>query len=131
MVIVGLPLSVHLLTWHLAPDEVSWCKHLQYGLKLITMQSSGDNFELVWQYCSVDSTACSAARKPGTLQGLEWEFAVINSPQVNAFVVPGGKMVVYTGLMQLLKGPAQESQLAAVIGHEIAHVVARHAVSSQ
>ena len=39
-------------------------------------------------------------------------------------------MVVYTGLMQLLKGPAQETQLAAVIGHEVAHVVARHAVSS-
>ena len=65
------------------------------------------------------------------MQGLEWEFAVVNSPQVNAFVVPGGKVVVYTGLMQLLKGPAQETQLAAVIGHEIAHVVARHAVRSQ
>lgn len=56
---------------------------------------------------------------------------MINSPQVNAFVVPGGKVVVYAGLMQLLKGPAQETQLAAVIGHEIAHVVARHAVRPQ
>lgn len=74
---------------------------------------------------------CSLAAKFLTLlQGLKWEFAVIDSPQVNAFVVPGGKVVVYTGLMQLLKGPAMETQLAAVLGHEIAHVVARHAVSN-
>lgn len=65
------------------------------------------------------------------LQGLKWEFAVIDGPQVNAFVVPGGKVVVYTGLMKLLQGPAMETQLAAVLGHEIAHVVARHAVSLQ
>jgi predicted Zn-dependent protease len=63
------------------------------------------------------------------LQGLKWEFAVIDSDQVNAFVVPGGKVVVYTGLLKLLQGPAMETQLAAVLGHEIAHVVARHAVS--
>ena len=62
------------------------------------------------------------------LQGLKWEFAVINSDQVNAFVVPGGKVVVYTGLLKLLRGPAMETQVAAVLGHEIAHVVARHAV---
>ena len=62
------------------------------------------------------------------LQGLKWEFAVIDSDQVNAFVVPGGKVVVYTGLLKLLQEPAMETQLAAVLGHEIAHVVARHAV---
>lgn len=62
------------------------------------------------------------------MQGLKWEFAVIDSDDVNAFVVPGGKVVVYTGLLRLLQGPAMETQLAAVLGHEIAHVVARHAV---
>ncbi|KAA6419203.1 hypothetical protein WJX79_002881 [Trebouxia sp. C0005] len=61
------------------------------------------------------------------MKGLKWEFAVIDSDQVNAFVVPGGKVVVYTGLLKLLQGPAMETQLAAVLGHEIAHVVARHA----
>lgn len=61
------------------------------------------------------------------MQGLKWEFAVIDSDQVNAFVVPGGKVVVYTGLLKLLRGPAMETQVAAVLGHEIAHVVARHA----
>ena len=64
------------------------------------------------------------------IQGLKWEFAVIDSDQVNAFVVPGGKVVVYTGLLKLLQGRAMETQLAAVLGHEIAHVVARHSVSS-
>ena len=57
------------------------------------------------------------------MQGLKWEFSVINSPEVNAFVVPGGKVVVYTGLLQLLK---TEDELAAVIAHEAGHVVARH-----
>ena len=67
-------------------------------------------------------------RKQAYLQGLKWEFAVIDSDQVNAFVVPGGKVVVYTGLLKLLQGPAMETQVAAVLGHEIAHVVARHSV---
>lgn len=57
------------------------------------------------------------------LEGLQWEFAVINSPQVNAFVVPGGKVVVYTGLLAMVQS---EDELAGVLAHESAHVVARH-----
>lgn len=57
------------------------------------------------------------------MQGLEWEFAVIASEEVNAFVVPGGKVVVYTGLLRLMDS---EDQLANVLAHEAAHVVARH-----
>jgi metalloendopeptidase OMA1, mitochondrial len=53
-----------------------------------------------------------------------WEFAVVRSNQVNAFVVPGGKVVVYTGLLRMLES---EDELAAVLAHEIAHVLARHA----
>ena len=53
-----------------------------------------------------------------------WEFAVIDDPmQVNAFALPGGKVAVYTGLLPV----AQDSDgLAVVMGHEIAHVIARH-----
>ncbi|KAL4437390.1 hypothetical protein ABPG75_004529 [Micractinium tetrahymenae] len=58
------------------------------------------------------------------LQDLKWEFVVIDSPQVNAFVVPGGKVVVYTGLLRMVRS---EDELAAVLAHESAHVVARHA----
>lgn len=57
------------------------------------------------------------------LKRLKWDVAVINSPQVNAFVVPGGKIVVYTGLLSML---SSEDELAAVLAHEVAHVVARH-----
>jgi hypothetical protein len=58
------------------------------------------------------------------MKGLRWEFAVIDSPEMNAFVVPGGKVVVYTGLLRLISG---EDELAAVLAHEVSHVLARHA----
>lgn len=58
------------------------------------------------------------------MKGLHWDFAVIKSPEVNAFVVPGGHVVVYTGLLQMIKN---EDELAAVLAHEAAHVLARHA----
>lgn len=58
------------------------------------------------------------------MRDLRWEFAVIRSPEINAFVVPGGKVVVYTGLLRLV---TSEDELAAVLAHEVAHVVARHA----
>ncbi|HZD41489.1 MAG TPA: M48 family metallopeptidase [Terriglobales bacterium] len=54
----------------------------------------------------------------------KWEFVVINDPDmVNAFAVPGGKVAVYTGIF----APARdEAGLAVVLGHEIAHALARH-----
>jgi predicted Zn-dependent protease len=52
-----------------------------------------------------------------------WEVTVFNDAQVNAFALPGGKIGVYTGL---LKVAVTQDQLAAVIGHEIAHVLAGH-----
>lgn len=53
----------------------------------------------------------------------KWEVVVFRSDDVNAFALPGGKIGVYTGLLKVAKTP---DQLAAVIGHEIAHVVAQH-----
>lgn len=54
----------------------------------------------------------------------KWEFTVINDPEmVNAFAVPGGKVAAYTGIF----GPARdEAGLAVVLGHEVAHALARH-----
>lgn len=52
-----------------------------------------------------------------------WEFNLIESDQKNAFALPGGKVAVYTGILPVLKN---EAGLAAVLGHEIAHVTARH-----
>lgn len=54
----------------------------------------------------------------------EWEFFVIdNEEEANAFCLPGGKVFVYTGLF---KYAANDAELAAVVGHEIAHALARH-----
>jgi predicted Zn-dependent protease len=53
----------------------------------------------------------------------EWELVVFDSPQINAFALPGGKIGVYTGLIKLTEN---QHQLAAVIGHEIGHVIAEH-----
>lgn len=58
------------------------------------------------------------------LGGRPWEYAVFISEQPNAFVLPGGRMGVTTALLQLA---ANDDQLATVIGHEAAHVMARHA----
>ena len=55
---------------------------------------------------------------------LDWEVHLINSPQRNAFVLPGGKVFVFSGLLPIVE---DEHGLAAVLGHEIAHQVARHA----
>ncbi|MFQ5481708.1 MAG: M48 family metallopeptidase, partial [Nitrospinaceae bacterium] len=54
---------------------------------------------------------------------LPWEFKLIESKQQNAFALPGGKTAVYTGILPVC---ANEAGLAAVIGHEVAHVIARH-----
>ena len=54
----------------------------------------------------------------------DWEFRVIeNDKTVNAFCLPGGKVAVYTGILPITK---DEAGLAAVMGHEVAHAIARH-----
>ncbi len=57
------------------------------------------------------------------IQGYQWEFNLIESKEKNAFAMPGGKVVVYTGLLPVTQ---DETGLAVVMGHEIAHVIARH-----
>lgn len=59
---------------------------------------------------------------------MHWELNVVRSSEINAFCMPGGKIVVYTGLAQMIgSGAGADAELAAVIGHEIAHAIARHA----
>lgn len=57
------------------------------------------------------------------LAGYRWEFHLVESADVNAWCMPGGKVVVYTGILPLTR---DETGLAVVIGHEIAHAVAEH-----
>jgi predicted Zn-dependent protease len=61
--------------------------------------------------------------KSDLLKGYEWEFNLVDSKEVNAWCMPGGKVVVYTGLLPVSQN---EVGLAIVMGHEIAHAVAKH-----
>ncbi|WP_026971015.1 M48 family metallopeptidase [Aliagarivorans marinus] len=68
-------------------------------------------------------TDAVTAEIPGHYGEEHWEVAVFKSEQVNAFALPGGHIGVYTGLIEVAETP---DQLATVIGHEIAHVLAEH-----
>ena len=57
------------------------------------------------------------------LNGYNWEFNLVESKNVNAWCMPGGKVVVYTGILPVCK---DEEGIAVVMGHEIAHAVAEH-----
>lgn len=58
------------------------------------------------------------------VQNAAWEFVVFDSKELNAFVLPGGKVGFYKGLIDFVDN---DDQIAAVMGHEAGHVVARHA----
>ena len=53
----------------------------------------------------------------------QWEFKILEDKQANAFCLPGGKVAVYTGILPLTR---DDAGLAAVLGHEVAHAIARH-----
>jgi predicted Zn-dependent protease len=70
----------------------------------------------VEQYCAENDLS-------PRLKGYNWEFNLVEDPNVNAWCMPGGKVVVYTGLLPISQ---DEAGLAVVMGHEIAHAIARH-----
>lgn len=75
----------------------------------------------------VGDRVVAAARRlhPEIAAGFQWEFAVLDDPdQINAFALPGGKFAVYTGMLDFTEG--DDDMLAAVLGHEAAHVTSRH-----
>ncbi len=67
----------------------------------------------------VGARLARVANKPG----YKWEFTLIDSPEKNAFALPGGKVAFYTGILRVCQN---EAGIATVMGHEIAHATARH-----
>ena len=65
----------------------------------------------------------TANKMADRLKGYAWEFTLVESAEVNAWCMPGGKVVVYTGILPVTQ---DENGLAVVLGHEIAHAVAGH-----
>lgn len=61
--------------------------------------------------------------KSDLIQGFDWEFNLVKDDSINAFAMPGGKVVVFTGMLPVAEN---EAGLATVIGHEVAHVIAQH-----
>jgi predicted Zn-dependent protease len=57
------------------------------------------------------------------LEGYQWEYNLVQSNDVNAWCMPGGKIVVYTGILPVAEN---EAALAVVVGHEVAHAIAKH-----
>jgi metalloendopeptidase OMA1, mitochondrial len=84
--------------------------------------TSGDGVTMVRRVAS-RLIAAMQKKYPGADPGFEWEANLIQSDQANAFALPGGKVAVYTGIFPVA---ANENGLAAVMGHEIAHAIARH-----
>ncbi|TAJ21367.1 MAG: M48 family peptidase [Planctomycetota bacterium] len=84
------------------------------GAKLVTSGAQKEMVERVMKRISAVTDA----------PGFQWEVRLIDEPKtVNAFCMPGGKMAVYTGILPVAQ---TETGLAVVMGHEIAHAVARH-----
>ena len=69
----------------------------------------------------VNRVASRIAKASG--ENFQWEWVLIENPEINAWCMPGGKIAVYTGIMPVLKN---EAALAAVLGHEVTHAVKRH-----
>ncbi|GAB2611929.1 M48 family metallopeptidase [Novilysobacter erysipheiresistens] len=72
---------------------------------------------------TADLAAMHQQQAPTAYQQFQWDVSVIQSDQANAFVLPGGKMAVYTGLLPIA---GNEDAMAVVMGHEIAHALLRH-----
>jgi predicted Zn-dependent protease len=80
--------------------------------------TSGPQFQMVRD---VASRLTASTGKSG--EGFEWQVSLVDQNQVNAFCLPGGKIVVYSGIIPVAQSPAG---LATVMGHEMAHATSRH-----
>ncbi|KAI6830152.1 hypothetical protein KC342_g8582 [Hortaea werneckii] len=106
--------------------SASWEKSLGESMYRQTIQEFGRKLmpEYTYEHRLVKKVLDRLIPHSGLAHEDGWEVHVINDPMKNAFVIPGGKVFVFRGILDVAKG---EDGLAAVLGHEIAHNVAHHA----
>src|SRR5436190_4790782 len=99
-------------------EEQLGLQSYQEVLSQAQVVESGPERDMVVRVAQRLAPATGAAAKD-----FKWQVNLLRSSQVNAFCLPGGKIVVYTGILPYTE---TEAGLAAVMGHEMAHAVARH-----
>jgi predicted Zn-dependent protease len=117
-------------TMALVPDsEIFPSAFQQYGQflaenKVISGTKDAQRVENVGTKIKVAAERWLTANgKPTYLANYKWEYKLVESKEINAWCMPGGKIVVYTGILPIMK---DDAGMAAVMGHEVAHALANH-----
>jgi predicted Zn-dependent protease len=101
-------------------DEMDSMGAAAYDKMKQEMKTSDDAALARWVQCV---SGAVTAQVKGPYAGRHWEVTVFDDPTPNAFALPGGKIGVHSGLMKVARS---QDQLAAVLGHEVGHVLANH-----
>ncbi|UCS93024.1 M48 family metallopeptidase [Echinicola marina] len=100
-------------------------KEVKTESKLLTGTSDGEKVQRVGKRIAAAVESYLNDNGYGDIvEGFEWEFNLIQDDQVNAWCMPGGKVAFYTGIMPVCQ---DETGIAVVMGHEVAHAIASHA----
>ncbi|WP_156378360.1 MULTISPECIES: M48 family metallopeptidase [unclassified Phenylobacterium] len=101
------------------PDEALTQMADQAWADMRAQTPAADDPELQARLARVGGKIVQASGRPD----LDWEFVVFDRPEINAFVLPNGKIGAFRGLMDFVQ---DDDELAGVLGHEVGHVLARH-----
>lgn len=113
----------------LAESELIEMSKVEYNSFLSQHQvvNYGEQYEMVKRVGEKLAAAATEfldkEHKLHRVQGFEWEFSLVESNELNAWCMPGGKICFYTGILDVCQ---DEQGVAVVMGHEIAHAIARH-----
>jgi predicted Zn-dependent protease len=104
---------------NLIPESEEMRLGVQAYREILAEEVPSNDAEMNEILTRVGRRIAAAANKPD----YEWEFRLIESPQMNAFCLPGGKIAVYSGILPIMK---HEAGMAIVLGHEACHALLHH-----